>query len=659
MISPVVHEPARAAVDASQMTAFRRYLAARAALPIEDDRALFRYSVEHPEPFWSAFAAWAELRLEGDGPVIEGEDVERARFFPAARVSYVEHLLKPAGVRADPSAMAIVAVDETGRRDTVTRAELEVRVRRVAAALKARGVGPSDRVVGLARNTIETAVVYLATLALGAIWSSAAPDMGTELLVARAGQVDPRVLFVDLDYPYHGSKKDNRERLAQIVRAIPALDRVVSLGDGPLPELHVPVEPLSALLEAEPLAGPLETFAFNHPLLILFSSGTTGLPKCIVHGAGGTLLEHVKELRLHCDLGPSDRILFHTTTGWMMYNWLVSALATGATVVLYDGSVSFPEADSLLRVVAAERVTAFGTSPAYVMYCRDAGLEPSATLDFGALRLVMSTGSVLFEALYDWVHTHIARVAIHSISGGTDIVGCFVLGSPNLPVRRGESPMISLGLDVRAAVEEGGVLQLHGVPSEGAVTGELVCAKPFPSRPVGLWGDPTGERFHEAYFSQHHGVWTHGDTIELTHEGGARILGRSDGILNVRGVRIGPGEIYRVLEAFPEIRAAAAIEQKAPDEPGGSRLALFVVMHEKGTLARPLVLKMKKELATRASPSHVPSIVVEVTDLPRTHNGKLSERAVRDAANGLTPKNISALRNPEVLEEIARHAQAR
>jgi acetoacetyl-CoA synthetase len=610
--------------------------------------------------FWRELVAWSSLRLSGESePVIEGHEVERARFFPRAQLSYADHLLQPPGVPEAPSAVALVAVDETGKREAVTRAELGDRVRRVAAALRARGVGASDRVVGLARNTVDTVVAYLATAALGAIWSSAAPDMGTELLVARAGQVDPKVLFVDCEYPYHGAKRDNRERLGAIVRAISSLERVVSLGDGAPPDLPVPVEPFSGLLSHEPLSGDLPTFAFNHPLLILFSSGTTGLPKCIVHGAGGTLLEHVKELRLHCDLGPGDRILFHTTTGWMMYNWLVSALATGATVVLYDGSVSFPEADSLLRAVASERVTVFGTSPAYLMYCRDAGLEPARSLDLAGVRLMLSTGSVLFDSLHEWAKANVADVPLHSISGGTDIVGCFVLGSPNRPVRLGESPAISLGLDVRAAVERGAESTFAGVPDAGVVTGELVCVKPFPSRPVGLWGDPDGQRFHEAYFAQHEGVWTHGDTVELDAGGGARILGRSDGVLNVRGVRIGPGEIYRVLEAFPEITSAAAVEQRAEGEPGGSRLALFVVMKEKGSLARPLVLKMKKELATRASPAHVPGVIVEVSDLPRTHNGKLSERAVRDAANGLPVKNVSALRNPESLEEIGRHAALR
>jgi acetoacetyl-CoA synthetase len=653
-----IYEPVTGELERSQLGAFLRFCEGRLGRAFGDERALYRFSVDEGARFWGLFAEWAGLRLGGERePVIEGDAVERAAFFPRARLSYVDHLLRPAGgVDAAPTATAVVGVDETGWRQELTREELSRQVGRVAAALGRRGVGPGDRVLGLCRNTPRTLVAYLATLAVGATWSAAAPDMGSELVLARAGQVGPKLLFADARYPYHGQARDNRERLVALAGQLPSLERIVVLDDEALEGSPAAVEAFGALLaEGGEAEGPLAEFEFNHPLLILFSSGTTGVPKCIMHGAGGTLLEHVKELRLHCDLGPGDRLLFHTTAGWMMYNWLVSALATGAAIVLYDGSVSYPDDDSLFSIVARERVTVFGTSAAYLGYCRDAGVDPAAGLDLSALRLICSTGSVLSEPLYDWVADKVARVPLHSISGGTDIVGCFVMGSPGRPVYRGESPSVGLGLDVRVARREGGGVVFERAPAEGSVTGELVCAAPFPSRPLGLYGDQSGARFHEAYFSQHDGVWTHGDAIELTSRGTARILGRSDGVLNVRGVRIGPGEIYRVLEAFPEIKAAAAVEQIASAEVGGSRLVLLLVMAERGSLARPFVLKVKKELASRASRSHVPEVIAEVSDLPRTHNGKMSERAARDAVNGREAANRDALRNPEILAEIMMH----
>ncbi len=653
-----VYEPVTGELGRSQLGAFLRFCEGRLGRALGDEAALYRFSVDEGARFWGLFAEWAGLRLGGERePAIEGEGVERATFFPRARLSYVDHLLRPpGGVEAPGGATAVIALDETGAREELTRDELAARVARLAAALARRGVGEGDRVLGLCRNTPRTLVAYLATLSLGATWSAAAPDMGAELVLARAGQVAPKLLFADARYPYQGAARDNRERLAALAGRLPSLERLVLLDDEPLLEgAGVTTEAFSALEAEAAGAGAPAELPFNHPLLILFSSGTTGVPKCIVHGAGGTLLEHLKELRLHCDLGPGDRLLFHTTAGWMMYNWLVSALATGAAIVLYDGSVTFPEADSLWSIVARERVTVFGTSAAYLGYSRDEGVEPAAAFDLSALRLVCSTGSVLSEPLYDWVAEQVGRVPLHSISGGTDIVGCFVMGSPGRPVFRGESPSIGLGLDVRVATRAGGELRFERAPATGSVTGELVCASPFPSRPLGLYGDPGGVRFHEAYFSQHENVWTHGDAVELTARGTARILGRSDGVLNVRGVRIGPGEIYRVLEGFPEVKAAAVVEQKAAAELGGSRLVLLLVMAERGSLERPLVLKIKKALATRASKDHVPEVVAEVSDLPRTHNGKLSERAVRDAVNGVEAANRDALRNAEVLAEITAH----
>lgn len=627
--------PTAETIASSQMTAFRRWVVDHTGEALADDRALYAWSVADIGRFWTRFAEWAGVRLIGDWePAVSSDDnVEHASFFPHTKLSYVEHLLEP----GDADDEALVGVDETGARIVMTRDELRRTVARYAMYLQTLGVVPGERVAAIARNTPRTVALYLATLSLGAIWSSVAPGMGGELIAQRLGQVAPRVLFVDPRYPYHGAERDNL-----------SLDTLTSV----LPETQIiTTDVLDARPAAEPM--PFDRFPFNHPLVVLFSSGTTGLPKGIVHGAGGTLLEHLKELRLHCDLRAGDRLLFHTTTGWMMYNWMVSALATGATVVLYDGSVSFPDADALLACVARERVTVFGTSAAYLAYCKEAALTPRATHDFAALRLMLSTGSVLTEPLYDYAFEAIAPVPIHSISGGTDIVGCFVMGSPNLPVVRGESATRTLGLAVGVMTDDGRVIH----DTDHDVTGELVCTKPFPSRPLYFWNDPEGARFHDSYFTANPGIYTHGDALLLTARGSTRILGRSDGVLNVRGVRIGPGEIYRVLETFDEIVACAAIEQESPRDPGGSRLVLLVVAKTPGALPRPLQLKLKKELSQRASSSHVPQAIVAVSDLPRTHNNKISERACRDAANGRAPRNLVALRNPEVVEEIMNHPE--
>jgi acetoacetyl-CoA synthetase len=460
------------------------------------------------------------------------------------------------------------------------------------------------------------------------------------------------MLFVHRSATHHGRSVDLDEPIAGAVRDLRSLELVVGL-EPDVSVSGVPCVDLERLRResAAPLAA-WPKLPFNHPLFVLFSSGTTGAPKGIVHGSGGTLLEHLKEHRLHGDLTPADVLYFHTSVGWMMWNWALTALATGARLVLYDGSPTYPDGDRLWRVVADEGVTVLGTSPTYLQYCEDAGLSPRDLVDLRGLRAIQSTGSILRDRQYDWVHTHVGELPLQSISGGTDILGCFVLGNPNLPVYRGESQCVGLGLDVRAHRTE----RCTGLAPE---VGELVCGIPFPSRPLGFLGDESGERFAEAYFSQNEGFWTHGDFLEITPRGGARILGRSDGVLNIRGIRIGPAEIYSVLERFPEIRESLALEQHDPKAPGGSRLVLLVVLREGTTLDRALTLSLKKAIKSEASSAHVPSIIAPVSALPVTFSGKTSARAARDALEGRAAANRGAIRNPDVLDEIAHHPELR
>ncbi|MEA2442385.1 MAG: acetoacetyl-CoA synthetase [Thermoleophilaceae bacterium] len=589
-----------------------------------DQAAFHEFSIEDQRGFWRLLLEWSGLNVEGSPePACTDDRCEHATFFPDLRLNYAECLLEGA-----PDRPALSAHHAEGPPDRLTRGELRERVLAVAGGLREIGIGRGDRVAAVAGNNAEAVVAALACATVGAACSTASPDMGTPAVLSRFEQLAPKLLMATLAGAGTPAAGDPAERAAEVAARLPSLTAFVALDDGPVPPgIAVPVHRLS---EMHGHGAGFERLPFNQPLFVLFTSGTTGRPKCVVHGAGGTLLEHVKEHRLHADLRPKERLFFHTSAGWMMWQWQLSALASGAEIVLYDGPIADPS--TLWRIVAAERVEVFGTSPPYLQLCEDSGYSPRREVGLTALRAVLSTGSILHDWQYDWVAEHVGPLPLQSISGGTDIIGCFVLGSPNLPVRPGWLQCRSLGMDVQA------------------LDGELVCRNPFPSRPLHLLGDD-GTRFHETYFARNPGVWTHGDLIEFDDDGHARMHGRSDGVMNVHGLRIGPAEIYRALREVPEVHEAMAVERN-------DRMVLLVVLRDRAELDGRLSVRIRREIARATSPLHVPELVVQVDELPTTHSGKRSERAAHDVLNGVAGTNTAALANPGSLAAIEQAVEA-
>lgn len=628
------------ASSSSQLSEFVRYCQLHTGRRFESHAAFHDFSVAESERFWALLLQFSALLHEGSPlPVRTSESCEHAQFFPNLRLSYAENLL--AGAWADDAQGALIAYAPGRETVRLTRAQLRTRVLRLGRRLRELGVTPGDRVVAMAGNNAELVIGALAATSIGATFSCGSPQMGVAALLSRFAQLEPRVLLANLLAP---DSRPLAGHVHELVSGLPSLRAVIALDEGPMPPRLGPAAfRLRELLDGPDPSESWERLPFNHPLFVLFTSGTTGAPKCLPHGAGGTLLEHIKEHRFHVDLRPGERLFFHTSAAWMMWNWQLSALASGAELVLYDGPLEGPQ--TLWELVRRERVNVFGTSPPYLQLCQDNGYHPG---DLPALRTVLSTGSILHDWQYDWVAEHVGPVALQSISGGTDIIGCFVLGHPGLPVRRGLIQCRSLGMDVQAAAPEG-----EG-PGGGQV-GELVCRNPFPSRPLGIYGDD-GLRFHAAYFEEHPGVWTHGDLIEFEPDGQARIHGRSDGVLNIGGERIGPADIYRALRGLEEVAEALAVPHERPD--GELEIALLVVLRSGAELDDRLVVRIRREVATQTSPSHVPSLVVAVGELPATHSGKRSERAARDAINGRPIGNPEALANPGSLPEIAQAVSA-
>ena len=643
-MSAPLWQPSAEHIQSTRLSAFIRHTRREFA----DYQALHRWSVEDSEAFWQE--VWQFTGVIGDmgsERLRQPTAMPGAEWFPQAKLNFAENLLRRREER-----QALVFWGEDQCKTQLSYAELYAAVSRLAQALRAQGVGVGDRVAGMMPNMPATLIAMLASSAIGAIWSSCSPDFGVDGALDRFGQVEPKVWFVPDGYWYNGKKIDIASKVSAIAAGLPTVSRIVTvpyIHDGTLAGFSDErAQNWDDFLAPYP-AGEIEfvRLPFNHPLYILFSSGTTGKPKCIVHGAGGTLLQHVKEHQLHADVREGDRLFYFTTCGWMMWNWLVSGLASDATLLLYDGSPFAAGGNVLWDYAQAEHCTHFGTSAKYLDAAAKMGLKPAQTHDLSALRAIFSTGSPLVAEGFDYVYRDIkADLNLASISGGTDIVSCFALGCANLPVYRGELQCRGLGMAVDIFNEQGQPVRQE--------KGELVCTKPFPSMPVAFWNDPTGEKYRSAYFGRFANIWCHGDFAELTEHDGMIIYGRSDAVLNPGGVRIGTAEIYRQVEQVHEVLESLACGQRWD---GDERVVLFVKLREGIALDDSISQRIKQQIREGASPRHVPAKILQVVDIPKTISGKIVELAVKNVIHNEPVHNLGALANPEALAHFRDRAE--
>jgi len=640
-IPPILWQPSERAIEEAQITQFARQIVRKRRLELNSYPEFYRWTVDNPEEFWSDLWDFCGViaSRRGSSVLLDGDKMPGAHWFPEARLNFAENLMRR-GDRGD----AFVLWDERGFRRRVSFAELYSDVSRAVQALLALGLRAGDRAAAFIPNIPEAGMLALAALSQGIVWSSCSPDFGVDGVVERFGQIEPKVLFCADGYRYNGQEHDTLERVREIVERLPTLRKAVVV---PSLDEHVDVAevPKAARLDEwlrRYTAGDI-AFAqlpFDHPVYILFTSGTTGKPKCIVHGAGGTLLQNLKMHKLQFDLRPGDRFFYFCTTNWVVWNLLFAGLCAEASVMLYDGSPFARDGRILFDCADKERFTHFGTSAKYIDAIAKRGLRPRDTHDLAALRMILSTGSPLAPESFDYVYDAVkSDVCLSSISGGTDIMAAFADANPILPVYRGELQCRSLGIAVEVFDPEGNALV--------GEKGELVCTKPFPSMPLGFWNDRGDERYHAAYFAKYPNVWCHGDWSELTERGTMIIYGRSDATLNPGGVRIGTAEIYRVVERIAEVEEAVAIGQIWQSD---TRVVLFVKLRDGRTLDARLEERIRSEIRRHASPRHVPAKIVQVGDIPRTKNGKVVELAVKAVMHGMPVPNTDALANPDALE---------
>jgi acetoacetyl-CoA synthetase len=625
--------------ESSLMTDFLTYLKVDHGLSFENYEKLHTWSTMNNSDFWNLFAKYCNINfaMPPKKTVTMADHIMDDEWFPGSTLNFAHHLLK----RKDDQT-AIIFREENGNRLKMSYKELYESVSQLSNFLRKSGIKKGDVIAAVMTNRPETVVAMLAASSIGAVWTSCSPDFGIEGIIDRIGQVKPKILFTVGGYQYGGKHFDLTENILSLSKKINSLNQIILVQKSPLNEINAIPEIVNfedCLLNDNDLQ--FESLPFNHPLFIMYSSGTTGKPKCIIHGAGGTLLQHLKEHRLHTNIKKNDRVFFFTTCGWMMWNWLVSALASEATIVLYEGSPFFPDPNHLWKIAEEEKINIFGVSPRYLSSLMKEKHEPRKHNDLSSIKTILSTGSPLLVDHFEYIEKSIKdNTQISSISGGTDIISCFALGNPNEPVYRGEIQSKGLGMAVK-------IFNASGEEVPTGEKGELVCTQSFPSMPIGFFNDTNNEKYKKSYFKKYNNVWAQGDYASFTDHDGLIIFGRSDATLNSGGIRIGTAEIYRQLEKFPNILESVVIDE---EEDGDSFVSLFIILKENIELTEELIIKIKEEIKVNTSPKHVPKKITLVPDIPRTRSGKISELSVKAAINGNEIKNIEALANPNSID---------